>query len=123
MCKGTWVCFRCRTAVRHDTWRLVTHEKPALIGDIGAGRVRCPHCRRACQFMGPSIAIPPKRDLQSWKHLESDIIHFRLDEGERSKKERARKKHSIEQRVRDLKERPPSAQRSSLIKELQRDLM
>ncbi len=84
--------------------------------------MRCPHCRGACQFLGPSIAIPPKRDLQSWKRLESDIVHFRLVEVERTKKDSTRKKHDIEQRVRDLKHRAPNAERSALIKELQKDL-
>src|ERR1700679_465400 len=87
MCKGTWVCFKCRTAVRRDTWRLVTHKNPSLIGGVGAGRVLCPHCCSTCQFLGPSIAIPPKRNLQNWKRLESNIVHFRLDEVERSKKD------------------------------------
>jgi hypothetical protein len=122
MCKGTWVCFKCRTAARRDTWRLVTHKNPSLIGDIGTGRVRCPHCRSACQFLGLSIAIPPKRDLQGWKRLESDIVHFRLDEVERNKKDSTRKKHDIEQRVRDLKSRAQSAGRSTLVKELQKNL-
>ena len=122
MCKGTWVCFKCRTAVRRDTWRLVTQKNPSLIGDTGAGRVRCPHCRSACQFLGPSIAIPPKRDLQSWKRLESDIIHFRLDEVERRKKDSTQKKHDIERRVRDLKSRPSSTERARLVKELEKEL-
>jgi len=68
------------------------------------------------------MAIPPKRDLQSWKRLESNIVHFRLDEVECSKKDSTRKKHDIEQRVRDLKDRAQSAGRNTLIKELQKNL-
>src|SRR5690349_7331482 len=97
MCKGTWVCFKCRTAVRRDTWRHVTYLRPELIGDTMTGRVRCPHCRRACQFLGPSIAIPPKRELASWRRLQEEVAQFRRDLAAADQKTATRKKHDLEQ--------------------------
>lgn len=122
MCKGTWVCFKCRTAVRRATWRLVTYVRPELVGDTMTGRVRCPHCRRACQFLGPSIAIPPKREVSSWRRLQADVAQFREDVGGDRKKSATRKKHDLEQRIRDLKSRPASSGRTRLIKELEKEL-
>lgn len=122
MCKGTWVCFKCRVAVRRDTWRLVTYIRPELIGGTGSGRVRCPHCRGACQFLGPSIAIPPKRELTSWRRLQAEITQFRLDEAARGTKSATRKKHDLEHRIRDLKSRPISSGRTRLVKEREKKL-
>jgi hypothetical protein len=122
MCKGTWVCFKCRTTARRDTWRFVTRKNPSLIGDIGAGRVRCPHCRSACQFLGPSIAIPPKRELTSWRRLQAEVTQFRQDVAADRRKSATRKKHDLERRIRDLKSRPVSSERTRLVKELEKEL-
>ena len=122
MCKGTWVCFKCRTAVRRDTWRHVTYLRPELIGDTMTGRVRCPHCRSACQFLGPSIAIPPKRELASWRRLQEEVARFRQDLAAADQKSATRKKHDLEQRIRDLKSRPSSLGRVRLVKELEKEL-
>ena len=122
MCKGTWVCFDCRVAVRRDTWRLVTHIHPELIGDTCGDSVSCPHCRGACQFLGPSIAVPPKRDVASWRRLQSEISEFRQSEAARQQKTATRQKHDLEQRIRDLKSRPASSGRTRLVKELEKEL-
>ena len=122
MCKGTWVCFKCRTAVRRDTWRHVTYLRPELIGDTMTGRVRCPHCRSACQFLGPSIAIPPKRELTSWRRLQAEVTQFRQDVAADRQKSATRKKHDLEQRIRDLKSRPASSGRARLVKEFEKEL-
>jgi hypothetical protein len=122
MCKGTWVCFKCRTAVRRDTWRLVTYIRPELMGGTGSGRVRCPHCRSVCQFLGPSIAIPPKRELASWRRLQAEITRLRLDEVARRKESATRKKHDLEHRILDIKSRPASSGRTRLVKKLEKEL-
>ena len=108
--------------MRRDTWRLVTHMHPELIGDTGAGRVRCPHCRGVCQFLGPSVAIPPKRDAASWRRLQSEISEFRQSEAARQKKTATRQKHDLERRIGDLKSRPASSERTRLVKELEERL-
>ena len=122
MCKGTWVCFKCRTAARRYTWRHVTYLRPELIGDTMTGRVRCPHCRRACQFLGPSIAIPPKRELTSWRRLQAEILQFRQNLAAADQKSATRKKHDLEQRIRHLNGRPASSGRTRLVKKLGKDL-
>jgi len=120
MCKGTWICFKCRVAVRRDTWRLVTAMRPELIGGKGAERVRCPHCRAACQFLGPSIAIPPKRDLAGWRRLQAWVVRFRKDLATRRKESATREKHDLERRIGILKRRPANSERLRLIKELKK---
>ena len=122
MCKGTWVCFKCRTAVRRDTWRLITYVRPELVGDTMKGGVRCPHCRTACQFIGPSIAIPPKRGVASWRRLQADVTRFRQTVAAGLHKSAIRKKHDLEQRIRDLKSRPANSGRALLLKELEKEL-
>lgn len=112
----------CRTAIRRDTWRHVTYLRPELIGDTMTGRVRCPHCRSACQFLGPSIAIPPKRDLASWRRLQEEVAQFRQDLVAADQKSAIRKKHDLERRIRDLKSRPASSERARLVKKLEKEL-
>lgn len=120
MCKGTWVCFKCRVAVRRDTWRLVTYIHPELIGDTCGGSVSCPHCRSACQFLGPSIAIPPKRDVARWQRLRAGVLQFHQDEMARQQKTATRQKHDLERQIRDLKSRPTNPGRARLVKELEK---
>ncbi len=86
------------------------------------GRVRCPHCRSACQFLGPSIAIPPKRELVSWRRLEAEVTQFRQEVAAERQNSATRKKHDLEQRIRDLETRPSSSGRARLIKELEKRL-
>jgi hypothetical protein len=95
---------------------------PELMGDIMDGSVRCPHCRRACRFLGPSIAIPPKRESEAWRRLEAKIMKFRLDYAEWRKKATTRDKHDLEHRIRDLKNRPTSSGRAQLVKQLEKRL-
>ena len=122
MCKGTWVCFLCRVAVRRDTWRLVTHVHPELVGDTMSGRVKCPECRSVCRFLGPSITIPPKRDARGWSQLENQINRFQRDHAEQSKKVKTQTRHAIERRIGALEKRGESTGRIVLIKELKKEL-
>ena len=96
--------------------------RPELVGDTVTGRVRCPHCRSACKFLGPSIAIPPKRLVTAWRRLEAEVAQFRQDVAANRRKSATRKKHDLEQRIRDLKSRPSSSGRARLIKELEKEL-
>ena len=122
MCNGTWVCFGCRTAVRRPTWRLVTLVRPWLIGGTGAGRVRCPVCGRSSQFLGPSIEIPPKRDVAGWQRLRGEVARLHAAAVDDRFAESVRRTHDLEQRLRDLESRPPSAGREELLKRLRTEL-
>ncbi len=122
MCKGTWVCFFCRVAVRRDTWRLVTHVHPELIGSTDSDKVRCPQCSKASVFLGPSITIPPKRDLRGWKRLKESVLQFQQELTVRSKKDSTVKKHALEQRIIDLESRGDDVGRLVLIKSLKKEL-
>jgi hypothetical protein len=86
------------------------------------GRVRCPHCRHACQFLGPSIAIPPKRETVSWRRLQAEIAQFRQDVAADRQKSATRKRHDLERRIRELKSRPLTSGRARLLKELEKEL-
>lgn len=122
MCNGNWVCFACRIAVRRRTWRCVTFIRPWLIGSTEVGAVRCPGCRELCQFIGPTIEIPPKRDLAGWRRLQADVEKLRVALAERRFEESVRRRHALEQRIRTLEERPPSRGRDRLLNELRADL-
>jgi hypothetical protein len=72
--------------------------------------------------LGPSIAIPPKRETEGWQRLEAKTMKFRLDYTEWRKKATTREKHDLEHRIRDLKSRATSLGRDQLIKELEEKL-
>ncbi len=122
MCNGTWFCFDCRTAVRRRTWRLVTYLCPWLIGSTAVGDVRCPRCRQACHFLGPTIEIPPKRDAAAWERLREHVANVHAAAAEDRFKESVRRRHDLEQRIQELETRPPNAGRDALIKELRAKL-
>ena len=122
MCNGTWVCFECRTAVRRPTWRLITYLRPWLIGSTSLGKVRCPDCREVCHFLGPTIEIPPKRDVTSWKRLHDHVAKVHIAAAEDRFKERVRRRHDLEQRIRELEGRPSNPGRDALVKELRTKL-
>ena len=96
--------------------------RPWLIGDTGVGHVRCPHCRESCQFLGPTIEIPPKRDVAGWGRLRETVERIRAKETESRFQRSVRLRHDLEQRIRDLENRPQSAGRDALIKQLRADL-
>jgi hypothetical protein len=122
MCNGTWVCFECRIGIRRRTWRLVTYMRPWLVGSRGTGRVRCPKCREICHFLGPSIEIPPKDDVAAWVVLRDQVAQFHHAAAEERIKERVRRKHDLEQRIRELESRPPNPGRNALVKKLRAQL-
>src|SRR4029079_2005213 len=122
MCNGTLVCFDCRTVVRRPTWRLVTFLRPWLIGSTGVGNVRCPKCREACHFLGPTIEIPPKRDVAAWDRLRDQVANVHAAVAEDRFKESVRRRHDLEQRIRELETRPSNPGRDALIRELRAQL-
>ena len=122
MLNGTWVCFECRAAVRRPTWRLVTYLRPWLIGSTGVGNVRCPRCRDACQFLGPSIEIPPKRDTGAWVQLRDRVADLHATATDERLRESVRHRHDLEQRIRELQARPANPGRDALIKQLRAEL-
>ena len=116
MTKGNVVCFDCRIALRRATWRLVTFMKPETIGSTG--KTLCPHCRQPCQFLGPSIPVPKKRDAKGWENLRQAILKKRLDVYSQSIKKAVRAKHDLEQQIQELEGKDANAGRKSLIKRL-----
>jgi hypothetical protein len=122
MCNGTWVCFDCRTAVRRPTWRHVTYARPWLVGSTNVGKARCPECRGPCQFLGPAIEIPPKHDVRAWEKLRLQVEQFSTAAADERVKETVRRRHDLEQRIRELEDRPRNAGRDALIKQLRKEL-
>ena len=122
MCNGTWVCFDRRIALRRPTWRHISYVRPWLIGDNNSGRVRFPECHEACAFLGPAIEIPPKDDTRAWIQFRSKIQELQAVAVDSRVKQKARKTHDLEQRIRELAERPKSAGRDVLNKKLRAEL-
>ena len=122
MCNGTWVCFECRLAVRRPTWRLVTYLRPWLIGSTDVGKVRCAKCRESCHFLGPTIEIPPKQDVAAWNRLREQVAEVHNTAADERFKESVRRRHDLEQRIRELETRPANSGRDALIKKLRADL-
>ena len=118
MCHGSWVCFACRKVIRRPTWRHVTWLRPWLIGSTEVGRVPCPTCGELCQFLGPTIEVPPRRDLKGWERLRNRVERLGADGAEAQEKRRVRETHKIERTVADLQSRPANKQRAKLIKKL-----
>lgn len=108
--------------MRRPTWRLVTYLRPWLIGSTGVGNVRCRKCRQACQFLGPTIEIPPKRDLAAWDRLRTQVANVHTATAEDRYKESVRHRHDLEQRIRELETRPSNRGRDALIKKLRSQL-
>jgi hypothetical protein len=80
--------------------------------------VPCSKCGGARQFLGPSIEIPPKRDVAGWNRLREEVAKFHVAAVEEKFKQEIRRRHDLEKRIRELESRARSAGRDKLIKQL-----
>ncbi len=119
MTLGTWVCFDCRLAQRHPTWRHIGVVRPYLIGGTSIGTVKCSECHKLCNFLGPEIELPPKRDFKAWETLRQEVMLARQEALDDRHKRSIRLKHDLEQRIQELKDRGPDKERERLIKFLE----
>ena len=122
MTKGTWICFDCRLAQRHRTWKNVAAVRPDLIGDVGAGLVRCVKCRELCVFLGPAIELPSKHDEKAWLRLRTQVSKKRSATQQQEYRQSVSYRHDLEHRIRELEDRPQSVGRERLIRQLKRRL-
>ena len=122
MTNGNWVCFDCRTAQRRSCWRFATFFRPWIVGSIGNGTILCPECKKPCRFLGHKIAVPPKRDENSWKDLREYINDRRELYRDRKAQIDIRRKHELERRIVELQLRPENKVRDGLIKKLREEL-
>ena len=104
------------------TWRLVTYLRPWLIGRRDVGTVPCPRCRQLCQFLGPTIEIPPQRDERAWERLQTRVSQLGAAALEDRFRESVRRRHELEQRIRELESHPANVGRDRLIKQLREQL-
>lgn len=116
------MCFACRVAVRRETWRHIACERPHVVGGKGAERVRCPECRAACRFLGPTIEIPPKRHVKRWRLLELGVLRARAGHVERRARAATAAKHELERTIRALRQRKPTRDRDRLLRNLEAKL-
>jgi hypothetical protein len=72
--------------------------------------------------LGPTIEIPPKRDLRAWSRLREQVVTVHAAAIESQLKASVRRRHDLEQRICDLEQRPPNSGRDALIKELRERL-
>ena len=122
MCNGTWVCFDCRLAVRRRTWRWVLGFAPWLIGSTELADVRCSKCHKACHFLGPAVEIPPKRDVAAWTQLRDEVSQMRTKALDDRFKGSVRRRHDLEQKIREFQTRPANSDRDKEIKKLREQL-
>jgi hypothetical protein len=122
MLNRIWACFDCRLAWRHPTWKWAAVVYPESIGDVGLGRVRCAKCRELCVNLGPAIKLPPKRDEKAWARLRAQLGKRRAAILREMDRRRVRRRHELEQRVRDLKARPKNEACERMIRELKKQL-
>src|SRR2546423_6356815 len=115
MCNGTWVCFVCRVVIRRPTWRAITFVRPWLIGSVDVSRVPCSKCGELCQFLGPTIEVPPKRDAKAWKLLRQKVARVYTKTNEEKFSRDIRRTHEIEKRIRELQSRHKNAGRLKII--------
>src|SRR5258706_15252973 len=99
MTKGTWVCFDCRLAQRHTTWKYVAAVRPDLIGDVGEELVRCSKCRELCVFLGPTIELPPKHDEKAWLRLRTQVSKKLSATRQEMYRQRVSYRHDLEHRI------------------------
>src|SRR5262245_32803789 len=112
MTKGTWVCFDCRLAQRHPTWKLVAKVRPDVIGSVGP--IRCSKCHGLCSFLGPTIELPPKDNQKAWLRLRSLVAKKRFAIHDELKRKQVRHRHDLERRLRTLEDRPKTVARDRL---------
>jgi hypothetical protein len=96
--------------------------RPWLIGHTQE-HVRCPKCHEACDFLGPTIEIPPKHDVAAWDRLREQVTRFRVAVAEERFKQSVRDRHDLELRIAELENRPSNPGRNKLLKRLRRRLV
>jgi hypothetical protein len=94
-----------------------------LIGRTDIGPVRCPECRQLCSSLGPTIEIPPKRDVAGWNRLRERVARGHVAAVDDEYKKSVRRRHDLEQRIRELEGRPSSPGRDELVKQLRAELV
>jgi hypothetical protein len=108
MGNSAWVCFDCREAVR----RLTQYR----------GEVSCPKCARPCRCLGYKIPVPPKRNVGAWERLRKSLDEERVRGAEAQHASAIRRRHDIEQEIRDLESKPANAGRAKAVRLLKRRL-
>jgi hypothetical protein len=66
--------------------------------------------------------MPPKRDVAAWNRLREQVSQLHIAAAEDRFKESVRRRHDLEQRIRELENRPTNPGRDALIKELRAQL-
>jgi hypothetical protein len=84
--------------------------------------VRCPHCAKLCQFIGPTIKVPPKRDARAWRRFQERIVRLGIEALDERYKKSVRRRHELEKRIVELKTRPQSVGMRRLIAKVQEEL-
>jgi hypothetical protein len=72
--------------------------------------------------LGPTIEIPPKRDVRAWNRLREQVVTVHAAAIQSQLNVSVRRRHDLEQRIRDLEQRPSNPGRDALIKELRERL-
>ena len=84
--------------------------------------VICPQCRQPAVFLGTKIKVPPKSKPARWTALREDYYSVQRELERRAYAVQVRRRHDLEQRIRDLSALPANDGRMSLIKRLRSEL-
>jgi hypothetical protein len=88
MLNFNWVCFDCRTAVRHHP-RAVT--------------VKCPLCAQPCENLGDNIPIPARTKVKLWHNLREKHYRWKRECNLYREKEKVRSIHSLEKKMDEIR--------------------
>lgn len=103
-----YVCFECRTAIRHPK--------------MAANAPSCRVCGIECFCLGYKVEIPKCDDLRSWRLLRDECNRRHAAAIDNMDVRAVRRQHDIEQEIRRLKEMPDNKDRNRQIRDLERAL-
>ncbi len=103
-----YVCFRCRTAIRHP--------------QKSTSAPKCLACGEECFGLGSKVEIPRRTELRKWHALELECQRRTGAAADRRNLQKVRRQHFVEQEIRRLRELPENRDRNRHIKKLQAEL-
>ncbi len=109
MSNSNYVCFRCRTSIRHPK---ISRKAP-----------KCLACGEECFCLGSKVAIPKHDDEKAWKKLRDESWRRARASAGAASLRRVRRQHFLEQEIIRLKALPTNRDRNRRIGKLEKELL
>lgn len=103
-----YVCFKCRTAIRHPK---TAPEAPL-----------CLSCGVGCFNLGYKVEIPKRDDLKSWSDLQAECERRDVALRESLALRGVRRQHFLEQEITRMRQMSDNRDRNRQIKKLEDEL-